>query len=93
MSNGYPVSGCILARVPQKLYHSDDDGQREATEEHDEDAAHVAHVQRACRRVLVLVVMVTRATVLPPAVVEHLDLSLLLQLQDCHGKAVAIRRV
>ena len=92
LTRTHPLVSGSLARVPQELYHSYEDGEREADEEDDEDAADVADVERA-GRLLLLVVLVTRAAVLPPLVVEHLNVAVLLQLQDCHGDQIAERRL
>jgi hypothetical protein len=70
---------CLVA----ELDYGDENGKSQSTEQYDKHPANVSHAERVCLRVLVLLIPATGLLgVLPPLVVEHLDLAFLLQLED-----------
>ena len=88
----YPIQCGVFTRVPDEFQDGDDDGEGQPDEQDDEDAADVGHSQRARLALLLLVVTDADARVLPPLVVEHLDPTALLKLQNRHRDWVAVRR-
>lgn len=67
------VDGRVATRIPHELQHRDEDGKREAADEHHEDATHVVHVQGGRFQALALVLALTWSVVVPPLALEVLQ--------------------
>lgn len=72
LTQSLAVDGGISTRVPHKLQHGDEDGERQAADQNDEDAADVVHVQGSRLQALALVLALTGSVVVPPFALQIL---------------------
>merc|ERR1719219_1032331 len=84
------VVHCILPAVPAELQYGHHDGEGEAAQQHHEHPADVLHAERVGLGVLALVLSCADITsIFPPLIVQHLNCSFLLELQDSQREWVS----
>ena len=84
----YLLQLCVLPGFVEELSDGHEDGQHQAGGEHDEDAADVLHAEGTG----LLALLLGAAVPTPPLLLHHVQLALLLQLQDGDGDLVPVRR-